>query len=319
MLRVILEENLVSTLSSGQKSALNTAAAEWPLNLVTARTGMKEEMIRSLARSFARAKTPLALAKGLTCSGANATETAAAANLLCTVVPETQKAVDFESLASLGEVAKAQDMKALSERMERGEVELLMIYNANPVFSLPAAWNIERGMKSVPFIVSFSNTMDETSQYAHVFLPVHTPLESWGDPSPSRGVRGIMQPVMGPVFNTRHLGDILLSNGKKLNDPRMFPWEDFYQMIQYLWAQRGRRQAPNMPFEAYWVESLKKGGAWEANDPATSKFPMKLSRPSFPGPDSVDNPKEGFHFITYPAAHFFDGRRANRPWLQELP
>ena len=34
-----------------------------------------------------------------------------------------------------------------------------------------------------------------------------------------KGVWGIMQPVMGPVFDTRHLGDILLSTGKKLKDP----------------------------------------------------------------------------------------------------
>ena len=319
MLRTILEENPGLPLSAEQKSALGAAVVEWPLSEVIARTGVKEETIRTLARKFSHAKTPLALARGLTCSGVNATEAAAAANLLCAVVPGTRKAFDFDGLSALGEVAKAQDMKALSERMERGEVELLMIYNANPVFSLPAAWNFQKGMKSVPFIVSFSSTIDETSQYAHVCLPVHTPLESWGDHSPKRGIWGIMQPVMGPVFTTRHLGDILLSTGKKVKDPRMFPWEDFYQMMQYLWAQRGRRQAPNMPFETFWVECLKKGGAWEADAPATSKFPMKLSRSSFPGPDSVENPKEGFHFITYPTVQFFDGRSANRSWLQELP
>jgi anaerobic selenocysteine-containing dehydrogenase/Fe-S-cluster-containing dehydrogenase component len=319
MLRTILEENPGLPLSAEQKSVLGAAVVDWPLSEVIARTGVKEETIRTLARKYSHAKTPLALSRGLTCSGANATEAAAAANLLCAVVPGTRKAFDFDGLSALGGVTKAQDMKALSESMERSEVELLMIYNANPVFSLPAAWNFQKGMKSVPFIVSFSSTMDETSQYAHLCLPVHTPLESWGDHSPKRGIWGIMQPVMGPVFNTRHLGDILLSNGKKLKDPRMFPWEDFYQMMQYLWGQRGRRRAPNMSFEAYWVESLKKGGAWDANDPETSKFPMKLSRPSFPGPDSVENPKEGFHFITYPTVQFFDGRSANRPWLQELP
>jgi anaerobic selenocysteine-containing dehydrogenase/Fe-S-cluster-containing dehydrogenase component len=319
MLRVILEENPGLPLAPDQKSTLGAAIVDWPLSEVVARTGVKEETIRSLARSFAHAKIPLALAGGATCSGAHATEAAVAANLLCTVAPGTRKALDFDGMSALGETRKAQDLKVLSERMERGDVDLLMIHNANPVFSLPASWNFPKGIQAVPFVVSFSSTMDETSQYAHVCLPVHTPLESWGDHSPNRGIWGIMQPVMGPVFNTRHLGDLLLSTGRKVKGSSMFPWEDFYQMMQYLWRQKGRRQSPNTPFETFWIDSLKRGGTWEINQHATSGPTAPSPRFSFPQPEVVRQSEKDFHFITYPSIQFFDGRSANRPWLQELP
>jgi anaerobic selenocysteine-containing dehydrogenase/Fe-S-cluster-containing dehydrogenase component len=319
MLRVILVENPGLPLSADQKSTLGAAIADWSLSEIVARTGVKEETIRSLTRKFIHAKAPLALAGGSTGSGAHATETAAAANLLCMVVPGTRKAFDFDGMSALGETTSAQDVKLLSERMERGDVDLLMIHNANPVFSLPESRKFQKGIQSVPFVVSFSSTMDETSQYAHLCLPVHTPMESWGDHSPKRGIWGIMQPVMGPVFNTRHLGDILLSAGKIIKGPGMFPWEDFYEMMQYLWRQRGRRQSPDTPFETFWVDSLKKGGTWELKEQVASTLQLKSSRPSFPGPDSIEKQKEGFQFITYPTVQFFDGRSASRPWLQELP
>jgi len=319
MLRVILAENPRLPLPADQKSSLDTAIMDWPLSEVVARTGVKEETIRSLAMRFADAKAPLALAGGATSAGAHATEAAVAANLLCTVVPGTRKAFDFDGISALGETAKAQDMKGLSERMQRGEVDLLLIYNANPVFNLPASWNFEKAIQTVPFVVSFSTTMDETSQFAHVCLPVHTPLEAWGDHSPKRGIWGILQPVMGPVFNTRHLGDVLLSTGRKIRGSSMFPWEDFYQMMQYLWHQKGRRQSPNTPFETFWVDSVQRGGTWEVNPQVTAGSIAPPSRVSFPRPEVVRRSEKDFQVITFPRIQFFDGRSANRPWLQELP
>ena len=46
---------------------------------------------------------------------------------------------------------------------------------------------------------------------------------------------------------------------------------------------------------------------------------MKSTRLSFPKPEPEQKESKGFHFITYPTLQFFDGRTANRPWLQELP
>ena len=312
MMKIIVDENIVS-LSSDLRSSLQQAFSDWSLSQIQERTGVKEETLRDLAMRFGRAKRPLALA------GGGAMENAIAANLLCALVPGTQDLVDFESLSGLGELASTAEMKGLTGKMGNGEIEVLMIYNTNPAFSLPAAWNFEKAMRAVPFIVTFSSTLDETSQHAHLCLPTHSPLEAWGDYSPRKGVYGLMQPVMGALFDTRHLGDILLSSGRRLRDPSMFPWQGFYQMLRYTWELRGRRQSPGAPRESFWQEALQRGGSWIPEGQEVKKIPSWPVHFSFPSPEAIPETPEGFKFVAYPTVELFDGRGANRPWLQELP
>jgi len=116
-----------------------------------------------------------------------------------------------------------------------------------------------------------------------------------------------MQPVMGPMFNTRHLGDILISMGKKI-DEKKFPWKNFYGLLRESWSQRGKEA---------WLQSLQKGGWWSPEERKGSPKPMNFSLPRQTAPSPTA--KKGFDFVTYPTIQFFDGRSANRPFLQELP
>ena len=64
------------------------------------------------------------------------------------------------------------------------------------------------------------------------------PLESWGDSNPRRGVWGLMQPTMRPVFDTRHVGDLLIEVARALGGdmtaflPRR---GDFYRYLRDAW------------------------------------------------------------------------------------
>jgi len=124
---------------------------------------------------------------------------------------------------------------------------------------------------------------------------------------------------MGALFDTRHLGDILLSSGRRLRDPSMFPWQGFYQMLRYTWELRGRRQFPGAPRESFWQEALQRGGSWIPEGQEVKKIPPRSVHFSFPSPDAIPETPEGFKFVAYPTVELFDGRGANRPWLQELP
>ena len=55
-------------------------------------------------------------------------------------------------------------MKELTEKMLQGEVDLLVIHQANPLFNLPPAWNLKKALQTVPWVISFSSFRDETSQ-----------------------------------------------------------------------------------------------------------------------------------------------------------
>ncbi len=319
MLRVVLEENLSTYLTKGRKAALWSLVRDWPLEAIAGKTGVEIDRLRVLARKFAMAKKPLALAGGLSFTGIDATVTAVAANLLCTIFKGTKETIDMGDQSSLGEAARGEDLKELVEKMKHGEIDLVMIYQTNPLFSLPASWEFLKAMESTPMIVSFSSAMDETAQKAHLLLPTHSPLESWGDYAPRKRVQGLMQPVMGPMFDTRHLGDILLSTGKKVLGEENLPWESFYHMLIDSWHQRGPKKASDPSFQSFWQEAMKRGGIWEFQDSVAPGFSLKPPGFSFPDPNSAEKSKKGFHFIIYPTVQFFDGRGANRPWLQELP
>ena len=128
-----------------------------------------------------------------------------------------------------------------------------------------------------------------------------------------------MQPVMGPVFQTRHLGDVLLATGNRIMGPDKFPWKDFYQVLREAWAQRGKASEPDQPPETFWQKAMEKGGDWKNPKPGSPLSSLRDLSFSFPDPES--QPKAGgrLTLTVYPTIQFFDGREANRPWIQELP
>jgi anaerobic selenocysteine-containing dehydrogenase/Fe-S-cluster-containing dehydrogenase component len=322
LLKALLEKGLPSPFSRPQMEALKSKVAEISPEAVQGRTGVSKEMMDSLARRFLQAKRPLVLAEGISGSDFHATETAIAANLLCALLPGSRQTLDLSDPSSLGEAVRAEKMKELSQRMLHGDVDLLFISQANPLFTLPPAWEFRKALETVPMVVSFSGCPDETSQFAHLILPSPTFLESWGDFSPRKKVRSFIQPVMGPMFNTRHLGDILLSTGRKLKGDGVFPSKNFYEYIRNAWAQAGKKQAPGTPAEIFWQESLQRGGVWTNRIEDFSKPLVSASADFSFAPLSIPVSgfaEKNFHFITYPTIQFFDGRNANRPFLQELP
>ena len=75
---------------------------------------------------------------------------------------------------------------------------------------MPGGDAFAEALDQVPFVVATSHFPDETTARADLVLPTHTPLESWGDDHIATGLHGLMQPVMRPLYDTRHLGDVLL-------------------------------------------------------------------------------------------------------------
>ena len=322
LLRMLLEENLPFSFSRPQMEALRARSGAITPEVIEVKTGISKSLMNSLVRKFVRAKKPLVLSEGLSFTDPQATETAIAANLLCTLLPGTRQTLDLDDPSALGKVVRAEKIKELTEKMDRGEVDLLLIYQANPLFTLPPAWNLEKALQTVPCVVSFSSFQDETGPFAHLILPTHTFLESWGDFSPRQKVRSLMQPVMGPIFNTRHLGDILLSTGRRLMGEENSPAKNFYEPLRQFWTQEEKRKPHRDSSEVFWQHSLRRGGIWdERNENVFRPLISRTADFSFPRVSlRVSEPKEkSFHFITYPAIQFFDGRSANRPFLQELP
>ncbi len=117
-------------------------------------------------------------------------------------------------------------------------VDTLLVFAANPVFTLPDGGAFRNALTRIPFIVSFSPFRDETAAMADLILPDHTALEKREDIVWPTGLQypflGLSKPVVRPVYDTRHIGDTLISVAKKVGGPvaEAFPWRRFEDALK---------------------------------------------------------------------------------------
>ena len=315
LLRLVLQER---PSLSGAAARLAPRISAFTPEVVESRTGVKPDVLLMMAAQFKKAARPLVLAEGMAFQDPNALDTAVASNILCSLSPAGGRLIDFSNPSSLGQTAPATQVKALADRMARGEVSALIVYRANPVYALPATWAFEPALKKLTTLISFSSFPDETTRLATLLMPSHTFLESWGEYRPQRHVRGLLQPAMGNLFDTRHLGDMLISLGRRIGGQAAFPEKSFYDVLRSGWEQ-GRKETGVSP-DAFWQQGLQRGGAWRGSEgeapgaggPGDFAFSTPVVAPLREKPASFD-------FFTYPTIRFFDGGLANRSFLQEMP
>ena len=165
------------------------------------------------------------------------------------------------------------------ERLEEGKpypVDTLLVYQANPLFHMPNPQRLEKIFGRIPFVVSFASFMDETSLHADLILPSPTYLESWGDaaevPGLSWGYAAIQQPVVEPLHQVRHTGDVLIQLAHALGDgtAHAFPESNFLEVLKRRYRglfKSGRGKiassheviAPPETFEVFWSQLLEQG------------------------------------------------------------
>jgi anaerobic selenocysteine-containing dehydrogenase len=120
----------------------------------------------------------------------------------------------------------------------KSPVNTLLVFSANPDFTLPDRGAFREALKKVPFIVSFSPYQDETSYMADLILPDHTYLEKMDDVVWPTGLQyplyGISKPVVKPVYATRNSGDVLLQLAKRIGGSvgSSFPWKKYDDVLK---------------------------------------------------------------------------------------
>jgi len=186
-------------------------------------------------------------------------------------------------------------------------VEAVLLYYANPAFSLPGSLGMREALARVPFVVSFSPNLDESTDAADLVLPDHIFLERWEDDPTPPGVPfpvlGLRQPVRAPLYDTRATSDVVLAVAKALGDPlsASLPWENteafLKERIQGVY-ESGRGvlgRVPGAPpessspsgteskrpetFEAFW-EQLVEQGVWSDPEYPFRDWGRTLSTPS---------------------------------------
>ncbi|HEY7535531.1 MAG TPA: molybdopterin-dependent oxidoreductase [Thermodesulfobacteriota bacterium] len=287
-------------------------------DVVSSVTEVPKEIITRIAREFIELRPSLAVGGGAANTTAKSTETMVAINVLNYIAGNIGETVNFGDNLTLSNANSFREISSLVDSMSKGEIELAFIYNVNPAFTLPKTLKFDEAIKGVPFVVSFSSFMDETTEKANLVLPDHTTLEKWGDYTPQDSVHGLIQPVMEPLYNTRATGDVILSVSKKIEGiETQFTSNTFYDYLRDSWRWINASYASDKDFETFWMEALERGGIYREIAPIQVQLYDEVSRVSFTEPKFEG--QGDIYLMAYPSYRYYDGRGANKPWLQELP
>jgi anaerobic selenocysteine-containing dehydrogenase len=129
----------------------------------------------------------------------------------------------------------------LPERIMSGTpypVNVLFLYATNPLANHPAKEALAGAMKKIPFIVSFSPFLDESSAMADLILPDHTYLERWQDDQivhlAGFTCFSVARPASKPLHQTRNTADAVLQIGQALGGgvAQNFPWKNFAELLR---------------------------------------------------------------------------------------
>jgi len=289
------------------RELLNGVLANADVDTASERTDVPAETIVRLGRALASAGNPVAVPPGVAASTRRAIATTAAVLILNDVIGAIGRSVKIPPENGFRSRASYRDVLALVNAVEDGKVGVLMVHDCNPIYSLPKASGFEAALSKVPFVVSFAPMTDETAERAHLILPDHTPLESWGDLVPRDGVRCLVQPTIRPLYDTRALGDTLLDVARAMGEEvaSKLPSSSFRTLIEQAWSDTDLTAA------------LIRGG--EYSEPVTVPVVLEALAGRLEVVEPVFSGEGDFILLTFPHSFLYDGRGANLPWLQEIP
>ena len=240
----------------------------WPASVANI-TGVKPAVIHELAVGFAKASKPVALCgRGQGNTPVSLFESMAIHALNALVGNINQKggisAVPFadyinwpeapvDAVAEAGlqqpriDVAQSDPfasrylLNRLVSAAETGKpyaLQALLVWEADPIYTLPDSAAVKAAFDKIPFVVSFSSHMNETAQYADLILPDHFYLERYQDIPTPVGMAfpsiSLSRPVVKPQFDTRYTGDVLIQVAKGVggNVASAVPWKNYEQCLK---------------------------------------------------------------------------------------
>lgn len=295
-------------LAAVDRAALRRFTDAFDPDAVAAHTGVAAATIRRIAAEFAQADGAVALA------GTADPATHIASAILNAVTGNLGKTVRYLAGAPATPTSGSDAGNALVAAIDEGAVDVLVVAGANPVFTDS---RLADALQRVPFVLWCGQVPDETAARAHLLLPCHHPLETWSDAVPRAGVTVLGQPVMPPVFDTRPLGDILLATLPTAGATTdALPSADTRAVVEATWRALHAGLEDGTEFATFWTKAREAGGLFqEAEVDAVALRPEALASSL----DLPASPGSGLALVAVPHIFLYDGRGADKPWLQELP
>ncbi|MGE5139703.1 MAG: molybdopterin-containing oxidoreductase family protein [Rudaea sp.] len=325
--RLIADENMGA---ADRVSRAKSLAGQADVNQAAQAAGLSPEQLRKVARLFAEADNPLAIAGDYLTGQDKAEETLTAIHALNAIGGGKPGGLILQAPVPSGPARPAfgswGDAKALVDKMKSGQVKALLVYGANPAYDLPPKFGFADAVKNVPFVASFASILDDTAAFADLVLPDRTYLEAWGyevvTPNFGTPVVGSQQPVVPPFTDSRATADVLLDLAKKIPQAAgPLPWKD---EVTFLKESIGKLPAGAFgggSAEVLWSRFQQHGGWWPANPSPAPAAQIKLSAAPNAAPPAYQGSESEYPLFLHLYMQDFlsDGRGANIPWLQGAP
>jgi anaerobic selenocysteine-containing dehydrogenase len=297
---VIIKENLydrefVDSYCSGFEAHKKIVIDGYPPDIVSKITGVDTATITALARDFAGAQKPLAICGRGKGDTPGSLQEFLAVHTLNALVGNINKAggiwaipepdyiswpeLGMDNVASAGMQQPRVDgagsdeypyarylLNRLPEMISASQdaaIQMLLIASANPLFTLPDTQSVANAFEK------------ETAMNADMILPNHVYLERYEDVPAARGfpkpIISLAQPVVEPLLNTRHTGDVIIQIAKQLGGTiaYAFPWDSYDACLEETLGDKW----DTLVEEGFWIDEGFAAADWgDAFETETAKF-----------------------------------------------
>jgi anaerobic selenocysteine-containing dehydrogenase len=299
--------------------------------VVSKMTGLDVSDIAALARDFAGARKPLAICGRGAGTSPGSLQDFLAVHVLNALVGSINKAggivavpepdyinwpdIEMDGVASRGMQQPRADgagsgefistryllnqLPQIVNSSQDSPVQVLFVAGANPLYSMADTEAVAKAFDKIPLVVSFSSYMDETAAKADLILPNHIFLERYEDVPFARGfpqpIIGLTQPVVEPLYNTMHTGDVIIQLAQQLGGivAEAFPWDSYEACLVESLADKW----DTLIEEGFWVDS-----EFSASD-QTPEFETDSSKFEFSNTDI--NALPVYHSVRIPGDESF--------------
>ncbi|MEM1107727.1 MAG: TAT-variant-translocated molybdopterin oxidoreductase [Planctomycetota bacterium] len=206
----------------------------------------------------------------------------------------------------------------LTQQMNDGEVDTLLILGGNPVFDAPADLNFAEAMNNIESRIHLAHYVNETSVASDWHLNEAHYLECWGDGRAWDGTLCLQQPIILPLFGGKSAIELLamLSGDEATEgyDLVRRSWTEFigageYDVATSAWPGGPIDTSAEQAWRAAVHDGLLTGTAW----PVTAEK-TKAARGT-----NVSVETDNMQLSFRQCSKAYDGRYANNGWLQEIP
>ena len=199
-----------------------------------------------------------------------------------------------------------QGIATAAARLNKGDVETLVILGGNPVYDAPIDLDWSAAQAKATQSIYIGGEINETSQASNLFIARSHYLESWGDGRTFDGTLVPVQPMIEPLFDTFNDLEILARlAGESATDG--------YSIAQATFAAEGGED-----YNKFLSDGVLEGSAFKT---ASKKLDYAKVAKALKADEltAYELSADKLEVRFAPSSHSYDGRYANNGWMMECP